>query len=111
MDPAVDILSAAESGVIDVTLGGLITLREGTIIVKPNPERVFLIVARNGAMIESIVHGQAPEGEHYSDRIRLLATTRDGNERGWLMNDLDAHAIIQALTVALEEYNRPESNA
>jgi len=75
-------------------------IREG------NPDRVFLVEWHNGASIQVLYHKEPQPGEHPCDRIRLLCTSKDGNQRGWLMNDQDADAIIMGLTSALGEYRR-----
>ena len=86
--------------------GGIVHTRDGAVEIKTSADRVFLHVWPNKAKIEVFVHQQPVPGEHYSDRIRMIITSKDGNERGWLMNDQDVHAIVFGLTQALDEYSR-----
>ena len=80
----------------------------GAAWVDPDDDRVFLHVWPNGALVQVLCHQEPQPNEHPSDRIRLVCVSKDGNMRGWLMNDQDAAAIIAGLTRALEEYDETE---
>lgn len=55
----------------------------------------------NGARIATVVYLTPVADEDESDRIQLLVTDQDGQQRGWLMNVEDALAMISCLTDAI----------
>ena len=86
----------------DIKKGGRIDWEDGRFIdVPPQEDRIHLSVFPNGVYIEVVYYDEPVDGHDPSDRIHLLWHPEGGDQRGVIMNTVDACTIIHGLAKAV----------